>query len=311
MADLTTAANAIKTIVDETVVRGIFTNDELRSIFPSKASRGGTTKNWHLLTSGVAGQATQDGASYAAVDSNAYQRATLSYRLYDATIGISSGLRAALLNNLASYFDAIVRETQEAINGVNDAAATQWLGASVEGLLLAIDSTGTYAGQSHSGVTGWNSYEDTTAAALSHAMLDDMRENLRTTERRGRPNLILSAENQISNYTRLSGPGQRQSFVTQTMPGVQPQSDIGENRDNAGFGGMPWIGLADLDASTILMLPRECIEITNHERTAGDGGWETVDVPPGGHTQQVNVSYYGLISCLDPFRCGKLSGVTA
>lgn len=314
MANLTTAANSLSPVIDPEIVRGIYTNDTFRSIFETITSEGGDSFDWNLMTSGVTGVVATESDAFTAEDSSAYSRPVLAYRLYQATAGESDHLKAAKKNNQAAYWDSMEVDVQEAIEGVNDAIMTQWLGSAGEGILLAVDATGTYAGLAHNTTTGWDSLEDTTSAALSYAMLDDQHEGLRDNERRmakGTRRAYIAPENQITNLTRLSGPGVRDSFMHVTPSGQVPNPDIGQDVENARFRGAPWIGIPDMNDNTIINLPIDRCKIINHEREPGDGGWQFEEVPRGGFHTLINVSWFGLFVVKDPFRCAKLSAVTA
>lgn len=310
MATTTTAANAIEQVVQSDVVRGIFTNDAFWGIFRQETSPGDTNYRWNLLTNGITGQTRVEGDPYSAVDANAYSRPILAYRLYDSSFRVTDHLLAALKGGQAQYFGAVALELTEALNGVRDAVMTQWLGSSGEGWELAVDSTGTYANLAHNTTTGWDSQEDAINAALSYAALDDLREELRNVERRGRPNALFCAENQISNYTRLSGPGVRTTF-TLNADAKGNNFDPGAARDGVSFGGIPIYSVPDMTTTVWIMTQIENWMILNHERVAGDGGWRSVEIPRGGHQQDFNISYFGVLCHTDPFRSGKLTGVTA
>lgn len=314
MANTTTAANAITPVVPPEIIRGIFTNDTFFQVFEQQISDGDTSYRWNLRTSGVTGQTAVESDPFAAEDSNAYSRPVLAYRLFQSTCGNSDHLKAALKNNQAAYWDALGEEVAEAVEGVKDAIMTQWLGSAGEGILLAVDSTGTYATLDHATITGWASYEDTTSAALSYAMLDDMRESLRDNDRRPKMRkqyIMLAPENQITNYTRLSGPGVRDGFQHFTPSGQQPNPDIGQNVYEAKFGSVPFIGVPDMNDNTIIQCCADDCKIVVQERTSGDGGWVFEEVPRGGFHTLINVSWFGLFVVKDPYRCGKLSAVTA
>lgn len=316
MATTTTLSNDIITMVSSDVVTGIFRNDEVWNLVDMQKSPGDTAYRWHVQTAGLSGTLKAEGDAFSAAASTAYSRASQGYHLHDGTIRVTDHLKAALgPRNEGSYWNSLAREVLSARAGIQDTINTRWLGsgAATDGLLLAVDSTGTYAALDHAAVTGWDSAETNVAGVLTYAALDDMRETLRDNERRSKANLILLPENQVTNYTRLSGPGNRNTLVQNTGgtdPGG-PNFDIGANVDNPAFGGIQMRGLADLTDTVILFLKKEDMTIYYHERVAGDGGWGAEEVPREGHATDINFSWFGVLIYRDPFRAGKLVGVTA
>lgn len=312
MATTTTLANDIGVIVSTDVVQGIFRNDEFFSLFSMTQATADTNHRWHVITAGLTGTLKAEGDAFSAAQNTTNSRASLGYHRHDAVIRITDDLRASLgPNNSNSYWQGLAQEVMHARKAVQQAIMTRWLGstAGTDGLQLAIDSTGTYAGLDHAAITGWASLETAINAALTLAALEDHLESLRDDPRRSRPELWLMPENQITNYTRLSGPGVRQTFVANPMSQGN-NYDIGPTGVQV-CGGVPIVGVAELTDTVILALKRSDAMIRYRDDGRGSLGWGTEEVPRGGYATDVAINWYGHLCYMDPYRAGKLTGVTA
>lgn len=313
MATTTTLANDIQVIVSSDVVTGFFRNDEFFSMFTQLKSGTDTSYRWHVLTAGLTGTLKAEGDAFSAAQATTNSRATLGYHLHDSTIRVTDHLRAALgPRNEGSYWQSLAVEVIQARKAVQQAIMTRWLGATAgtDGLQLAIDSTGTYAGLDHAAITGWDSVETAVGGLLSYAALDDQRETLRDNPRRSASNLCLFPENQVTNFTRLSGPGIRNTFVLNAAEGSN-NFNIGAADTGLKFGNCDIKGVAELTDTVILCMKKEDATIRYRERQTGDFGWASEEIPRGGFQTDVNVSWFGHLCLRDPFRAAKLTGVTA
>lgn len=322
MATTTTLANDIGVIVDSDLIQGFFRNDEFFSLFPIEQAAPDTAHRWPILTAGLTGTLKAEGDAFSAAQSTTNSRAVLGYHTHDSVISITDDLRAALgPNNSNSYWQSLAVEVLQSRKAVQQAIMTRWLGstAGTDGIQLAVDSTGTYASLDHAAITGWASQETAVNAAQSYAALDDMVETLRDDPVRSRPSLILMPENQVTNYTRLSGPGVRNTFTLQA-PGGGPQNfDVGPQRGAIlapaqSFNGIPIVGVAELTDTVILFLNMTDCRCCIRYRVFGlgdAGGWQAEEVPRGGRTTQIALSWTGHFCVPAPRYCGKLTGVTA
>lgn len=314
MATTTTLANDIGVLVSSDVVTGYFRNDEFFKHFAQRKSPEDTTYKWHVKTAGLTGTLKAEGQAFSAAQSTTNSRASLGYHLHDATIEITDHLRAALgPSNTNSYWNSLALEVIDARQAVQQAIMTRWLGstAGTDGLQLAIDSTNTYAGLDHAAVTGWDSVDTAVNGDQTYTALDNMRESLRDNPRRSKATCILMPENQVTNYTRLSGPGVRNTFVLNAEQGSN-NFNVGAQVD-AGlmFGDIPIHGVAELTDTVIIFMRQEDFIIQWHERTAGDQGWASEEIARGGFATQVNVSWFGHAFYRDPYRAGILTAVNA
>lgn len=313
MATTTTLANDIGLLVSQEVVQGIFRNDEFFSQFQMVQAGADTNHRWHVITAGLTGTLKAEGDAFSAAQNTTNSRAALGYHRHDAVIRVTDDLLASLgPNNSNSYWQGLAQEVIHARKAVQQAIMTRWLGATAgtDGLQLAIDSTGTYAGLDHAAITGWASSETAVNAVLSYAALDDMLETLRDDPRRSKPDLFLMPENQITNYTRLSGPGVRQTFMQVGANGGN-NFDIGPLGVQS-FSGVPMLGVGELTDTVILAIKRGDATIRwRDDGRGGSMGWGTEEIPRGGYATDIAINWYGHLGYSDPYRAGKLTGVTA
>lgn len=313
MATTTTLANDIGVIVGSELIQGFFRNDEFFSLFAQRQAPPDTNYHWHVLTAGMTGTLKAEGDAFSAAQSTTNSRAALGYHRHDATFRVTDDLRAALgPSGSNSYWQSLAQEVMQARAAVQQAIMTRWLGstAGTDGLQLAIDSTGTYAGLDHAAITGWASTETAVNAVLSYAALDDLLETLRDDPIRSRPTMFLMPENQVTNYTRLSGAGVRTTFM-QSAQGNGNNFDIGPSGQQS-FSGIPIVGVAELTDTVILAIPREQIMIQyRDDGNSSGGGWGSEEIARGGFQTDINVNWYGHIIVPAPRYCGKLTGVTA
>jgi hypothetical protein len=321
MANLSTFSYAVQEIVSSEIVRaGYFTydNSDRGSFFslfgPAQTSMGSEAYNWTLQNDGLTAYTRVEGDPHSAVNDMGFNRPTLSYRLYDQSFRVTSHLKAALKGGSAAHFDAVARLVDESIRAIYDAVHTQWIGSSGEGIALAIDATNTYAGLAHNTTTGWASTDTTHSAALSLALLENTHETLRDNDVRANlsDGIILFPENQVTNYIRLQGPGVRYGMNINVAAGQSPNIDLGSNVSNASFMGMPIIGMPDQTNTIMFMLPRSTCAVINHEREPGDGGWaQGPSQPDTAHSEDWNISYFGLFVVHNPEVCATATGITA
>ncbi len=320
MADTTTAAKAIKQVVSDPVVRGIYTYDNedpasFWNIFgPQETSEGGASHEGTLQTSAFAGVARAEGDQHSAVQTLAYSRPLLSYAscMFDGTRTVTDHLKAALKGDQAAWWPVVAREAMEMMKGIVDSFHGRWLGATYDGIRLAVAATGTYRGLDHAAVTGWDSYSRTVSAALALEHLDTARQNLLDNERRkaGGFTDILWPLNQESAYLRLVGPGVRTSVNVMVPNGAQPTVDLGDSRETVRYGGRTCLALPDLLDTTALFVQRGDFKIIARESEAGNGGWHVQESMPGqGHYASMNLAGMFLLICEDPYRQGVLLGL--
>jgi hypothetical protein len=237
----------------------------------------------------------------------------LGYHRHDAVVRITDDLRAALgPNNSNSYWQSLAVQVMEARKAVQQAVMTRWLGATAgtDGIQLAVDSTGTYAALDHAAVTGWASTEVNHNAALTYAGLDDLLETMRDDPIRTKPTAFLVPENQITNYTRLSGPGVRQTFMA-VPNGNGNNFDMGPSGVQS-FSGIPLIGVAELTDTVILALRMSDWVIRYRDDGMGQGGgWGTEQIPRGGYQTDIAINWYGHLCGHAPRYQGKMIAVTA
>lgn len=314
MATTTTLANDIGVICATDVVQGFFRNDEFFSKFPQEQAPADTSYRWHILTAGLTGTLKSEGDAFSAVQSTTNSRAALGYHTHDSTISVTDDLLAALgPNGSNSYWQGLGEEVMQQRKAIQQAVMTRWLGstAGTDGLQLAVDATNTYAGLDHAAITGWASVDTAISGPLTYAALDDHLETLRDDPRRSRPFLWLMPENQVTNYTRLQGPGVRQTMNIASPGGQGNTFDLLPSGGQAA-GGIPIMGVAELTDTVIIALGGD-VRIRYRSRAVGDagGGWASEPIARGGFVTAVNMSWQGHICVKEPRLCGILTAVTA
>lgn len=314
MATTTTLANDIGLIVSSELVQGFFRNDEFFSLFRQTQAPPDTSYRWSVLTAGLTGTLKAEGDAFSAAQSTTDSRAVLGYHRHDSVVRVTDDLRAALgPSNANSYWQSLAEQVMQARKAVQQIIMTRWLGATAgtDGIQLAIDSTGTYAGLDHAAITGWAATETPVNAAQSYAALDDLLETLRDDPIRSKPTLWLFPENQITNYTRLSGAGVRQTLNIVSAGGEGNSFDIGPSGQQS-FSRVPIVGVAELTDTVILAIVREDAVIQYRDDGLGQGlGWGTEEIPRGGYQTDVAINWYGHLCYKRPRYAGKLTGVTA
>jgi hypothetical protein len=322
MATTTTATLAVKQVVSDPVVRGVFTydNDDPASFWkifgPQETSEGGASNEGTLQTAAFAGVARVEGDAHSAVQELSFSRPILSYAscMFDGTIMATDHLKAALKGDIAAWWPVLAREVMELMKGIVDSFHGRWLGATYDGLRLAVSATGTYWGLDHAAVTGWASASRTVSAALNLPDMDGLRTTLLDNERRkaGGFNKILWPVNQEANYLRMIGPGVRTSVTVNVPNGEQPRVDLGDSREVVRYGGRDCVSLPDLLDTSIFFLNTGDFSIIARESEAGNGGWKVgPSNPDSAHREDTNIAGMFLLKCRDPFRQGVLLSVNA
>lgn len=316
MATTTTLANDIGVIVGSEVVQGFFRNDAFFSLFRMEQAGGDTNHRWHILTAGLTGTLKAEGDAFSAAQSTTNSRAALSYHRHDSTIRITDDLRASLGPvGSNSYWGGLAKEVIQSRLAIQQAIMTRWLGstAGTDGLQLAIDSTGTYASLDHAAITGWASTETAHNAAMSYAVLDDTVETLEDDPIAWKPAqpMWIMPRNQQTNYTRLSGPGVRSTFM-QTGAGGGNNFDVLPSGVQVAAN-MPIFACPELTDTVILLLDRQYAVI--HWRDDGVShvgmGWGAEEIARGGFAQDINMNWYGHLAYTAPRYAAKITGVTA
>ncbi len=313
MATTVTLANDIGVIVGSELFQGFFRNDSFFSLFPQRQAPADTNYRWHVLTAGLTGTLKAEGDAFSAAQATTNSRAVLGYHLHDATVSISDDLRAALgPNNSNSYWQSLAAEVVQARKAVQQAIMTRWLGAvaGTDGLGIAVDAGATtYAALVHNAIQGWGSVSTAVGGAMTYAVMDDQMETLRDDPHAAKCNLILMPENQITNYTRLAGPGVRQTFMQVGGNGAN-NFDLGPTGIQS-FSGVPIVGVPEMTNTEIYFLQKEDHIIQYRDNGMSSGGWSAEEVPRGGRTTWVSVAWNGHLCTLQPYKAGKLTGVTA
>lgn len=316
MANTTTAANTILSVVDDEYVLLTFLNQEFFEMFPKEKSMGSSAYRWDAIsTDNASGGTASDGAPFTASASLTWQQASLSYQLWDSAYEISDGLNAALAVPGADILGSIRVEAERALARLYDNIAATMLGSTGMGWELAADSTGTYAGIDRSTVTNWASRETAVSGVLTAAVFYNDEEALLLPERAGSPDTIFVPIQQYTNYMQLSGAGASTSLVrVQANSNQAVNVNAGGDRNEAYFGNMRLVPVRDMTSTITIMTERALWKIIYHNRNlpgARDGGLVVEPVARGGYVSKVNMSWFGVLAHLNPHKSAKNTAVTA
>lgn len=297
-AGATSGAVLIKTTYDPAFADAVYNNNKLFSLFPAPVRAGGDTAyRWKVRGAGNTSVETfVEGQGSPVAGNQRFYNAAVSWQYFRAEIQITGHARDSLQS---SYLPGDILETEMtlAMQEIKDLMTTTWMGSTV-GLEVAVDSTSTYAGITRGSATYFESLETAHSALLSDSGLLDFHEALRDNDRGAEVGLILSPENQATNYYRLiGGPATKQ-----TTPG-----DSARNLSNQSFNGIPWVGIGDMTDTIILFLDMR------------PGMWTHQVIRPfevnfqgrAGDSDVYEVSTGNALVCRNPKLQGKLTGVTA
>jgi hypothetical protein len=71
------------------------------------------------------------------------------------------------------------------------------------------------------------------------------------------------------------------------------------------------VGVPEMTDTVFLFMKREDCVINYCQYEGRVGGWASEEIARGGFATQINMSWFGNIQYIDPFRAGTLTGVTA
>lgn len=173
-----------------------------------------------------------------------------------------------------------------------------------DGLRLAVDSTGTYAGLSRSTYTGWAAQEDGTTATMTLPALNDMFTNL--TIGGNHPTLIVSQKAAYNLFWNLN--------QVNTVYNVGPQG-YDEQLASAGFtnqlfNNVPWLIDDHVpDSTSIYMLNEEHIDLIVNP--LGDFIVEDFAKPVNQNAFVSHIHFMGNLTVQAPRLQGKFTAIAA
>lgn len=320
MADLTSAANAIMSVITPQLVDSTFLNKEIFDLAPKgvQSTSGSGAHRWVALTgaNSSGGTADPNGGLFPASASVTLQQASLTPQLFDAAMRVTDELDAALQGS-ADPVGVLAVEMQSMLNRVYDNFSAMVLSSTAPlGIELAVDSAGTYAAVSHA-TTGWGSRETAVGGALTSAVLYNDEEALALPDRATSADLSIVSHEQLTNYCQLGGLGnssiQNSPVRVNVASGEVGDVNLGMNRRVAYFGQQRIVPIRDLTNTIWLMGVADEVEIYAHERPSLNSvrGLVVENSPRAGYEKKIVGSWYGIFKIANPFHWAKDTGVTA
>ncbi len=322
MADLTSVANLLNTIVTPRLVDSTFLNREVFDIVPGgpSAPPPGFPHRFPVISAANSsgGVADPNGGPFPAPGQNTYLQASATPRLYDSAMSITKELEAAIQAG-AAIDDIVGKELDKVVGRVYDHVAGDILSTTAPfGVELGVDSAGTYLGISH-GTTGWGSDEAAVGGVLASSVLYAMEEALILPDRATFQNFSLVSHEQLGNYQQLSGAGTTTSLFRRDLGAAEKQViNMGIERRTGVFGDGVIFPIRDLANTIWLMGRREELEAYYYDTPAKPNALASVKglqiyMPEAaGYSNEIIVAWYGIgLLVTNPFHWSKRTGITA
>lgn len=179
----------------------------------------------------------------------------------------------------------------------------------IDGLQLAVDSTGTYAGLARSTNAGIASQEDGSTSTLSLTSLNSMHGNTRKGGRAA--SLILSRQDNYNRYWKLAID--KANIFLEPVTRDSQMADLGWG--GLLFNGVPWcvddnmFDGANSSNSAILMLNEDYIHLAVSPRA--DFYLEDFQTPINQDVMAAKLLWAGNLIVRNPARQGKMNAITA
>lgn len=318
-ATATTVSAIVKPVVQRDRVLIKWVNRELFQILNALGvqevtQNGGDSFDWRVnrATGNSSVEVYSEGQAPLAAGNQTYASPELPFVYMRCIAEVTGHARDQLRSAWVDGFDAanLEGELMGAMEELEDLKNVTFLGSTQNGLQIAIDSTGTYAGLNRATITDFASFETAGgAAALTIAMLRDTWEGVRDNDRGGNVQSLVGPWNQLSNYIALAQGTTTANFVRHiNEPGKGPSIDLGANMAQLTFNGVPFYGCADLTDTEILML-------SNIQQDWKFAIQRPLDLLPYGVSDdtvaRIQVSLASTPVCLNPRRQGKVTDVAA
>lgn len=251
----TSMAYAIKETFDPEVHEGLFRNDQVVPTLAAYGMKmitapGGDYVQWHMNSTGNTSAAifTENDPAPASV-AQAYIRPKVGYTYFWVWVTLTGIGRDAVRNG---NFDAVRAAVEGSMGDVIDLRSTTYLGASSNGLGVAIDSTTTYAGITRGSAAYFESTESSTNTL---AGLRAANRACRDADKAGRPSLHLVSPTILEWYSNLGGTyvaatgGNGNLRMTQMADGTPYRADFGIATSGFSFNGAPVVELPDVTST--------------------------------------------------------------
>lgn len=179
----------------------------------------------------------------------------------------------------------------------------------IDGLQLAVDSTGTYAGLARSTNAGIASQEDGTTTVLTLTALNSLHGNCRKGGRA--PSLIMSRQDNYNRYWKLAID--KANVFLEPVARDTMMGDLGWG--GLLFNGVPWVvddnvfDGANTSNSSILMLNEDYIHLAVSPR--GDFYVTDFQTPVNQQVMAARIEWAGNLIVRSPGRQGKMNALTS
>ena len=319
-ATSTTLSTLVRPAVanDPTIVK--FTNRQffatLRAIGMSDAVAAGDTNfRWKInrSTGNSSAEVFVEGQGEPAAGAQTWTEAALAWVYHRVLVQRTGHARDAMKSHyLGEEWGgdaAMSGEYRGALDDLADLMANTFLGSTNNGIQIAVDSAGTYAGLARATFTDWQSYEEAGAAgALTVAMMDNTWEAVKDNDRGGTVEAIFMPWNQVTNYANLAGVGATTSLVRIMTNGEAPKIDTGFNESGLSHHNARIYGIHDLTDTEILHLS----DIAASWLFATIRPIERKDLAiTDDSVDKVQVSTGGTLVCRNPRIQGKVTNLAA
>jgi len=270
---------------------------------------------WKLRKSGNTSAAVfAEGEAAPTPVAGQYANLSVPYTYFWAWARISGHVRDVAENQgMSDGIDVISNEFTGGFEDIKDAVNTGFMGASNNGLEVAIDSTTTYAGQARGSAAWFESKETAQSAALSRAGLINIMEASHGNDFGGKTGIILTPLNQVSNYIYLTGEPNAENSSVRVEMGTAGggRLDLVPDAAKATVGGIPVVPIAEFTTTIWMGLD---IRPTKLGPNLGKSVRRRNEVR--GPQMSGDDDVYELSTALTPIvhmpkRCWKLTGVTA
>lgn len=283
----------------------VFRNPYL-SLFTPETPPAGDKFLYRVNVTGHTAEIFTEGQVSPAPTSSAVVIASASY-VYGRVITKISGMLMDALQGLpGEMFNIIDENFSDAAMDTADILSTTFLSTSAPaGLLLAVDSAGTYFGINRSTYAGWGSDEQAGGgAAITMAMIQASLQAIRDNERGYRgPKIMWAPENQGTRIVNLVGvPGAANAAYRTTYEnGLTLQPDMDQVQINAST---KLVTLPDLTDTEVVITPAGEIKMVLRR------GLQVKLIQPGeDDTYQISMGMLQVVK--RPHLCSKITNLLA
>lgn len=309
MAATTTTIAALVGEIFSEGVSTLYRNDELMRLFPI-VDQAGDVPRWVAHYAGQTGEEFSEGAAAPAAGNQSYLDATGAWRYFRVIVQVTGHAQDRLRsgNAVSGFGPALAEEMSRGQRDLVHLVTTSLLDTSAGGIQGIVDNSGTVYGIDRSTYTWWQSVETAVGGALTLNNLQTLSTDIRNQPRRGKPDLLIAAPNQLQNYINLVTNGTNTlASIVRAAPASQTigNLDIGYAPTAVAFQGAPIVEMPNLTNTVWLMLDSRWWQIKRIR---------DIQVKPlsnVGDEDTYQISTALNLCCRNPYLQGKLTGVTA